>query len=120
MIRRATATVATRSSSSASGIPRIAVSGLARKFWMISSWTEWYARATRRSANSDSARSSRVSPMPRSSPEVKGTEERPASSRTLSRTAGSLSGDPWWGPPGSDHRRVAVVSSIIPMEGRRA
>lgn len=55
--------------------------------------------------------------MPISSPEVKGTEERPASSRTRSRTAGSLSGEPWCGPPGSDHSRVAVVSSIIPMDG---
>lgn len=41
MMWRATATVATSSSSSASGMPRIAVSGLARKFWMISSWTPW-------------------------------------------------------------------------------
>lgn len=41
MMCRATATVATRSSSSASGMPRMAVSGLARKFWMISSWIEW-------------------------------------------------------------------------------
>ena len=44
MMCRATATVATSSSSSASGMPRIAVSGLARKFWMISSWMPWYAR----------------------------------------------------------------------------
>ncbi|CAM5682550.1 hypothetical protein SGLAM104S_00822 [Streptomyces glaucescens] len=41
MMWRATATVATSSSSSASGMPRIAVSGLARKFWMISSWMPW-------------------------------------------------------------------------------
>ncbi|MGC0383307.1 hypothetical protein RKD33_003524 [Streptomyces sp. SAI-129] len=41
MMCRATATVATSSSSSASGMPRIAVSGLARKFWMISSWMPW-------------------------------------------------------------------------------
>ncbi len=52
-----------------------------------------------------------------SSPEVKGTEDRPASSSTRSRTAGSLSGEPKCGPPGSDHRRVAVVSSIMPIEG---
>ncbi len=114
---RATATVATSSSSSASGMPRIAVSGLARKFWMISSWMPWWARAIFRSANRDSARSSYVSPMPMRMPEVKGTEERPASSRTRSRTAGSLSGEPKWGPPGSDHSRVAVVSSIMPMDG---
>ncbi len=55
--------------------------------------------------------------MPMSRPEVKGTEERPASSSTRSRTAGSLSGEPWCGPPGSDHSRVAVVSSIMPMDG---
>lgn len=55
--------------------------------------------------------------MPMSSPLVNGTDERPASSNTRSRTAGSLSGEPKWGPPGSDHRRVAVVSSIMPMEG---
>lgn len=55
--------------------------------------------------------------MPISTPVVKGTLERPASSRTRSRTAGSLSGEPWCGPPGSDHRRVAVVSSIIPIDG---
>ncbi len=48
---------------------------------------------------------------------MKGTLERPASSSTRSRTAGSLSGEPWCGPPGSAHRRVAVVSSIMPMEG---
>ncbi len=55
--------------------------------------------------------------MPIRTPVVKGTLERPASSSTRSRTAGSLSGEPWWGPPGSDHRRVAVVSSIMPMDG---
>ncbi len=41
MMCRATATVATSSSSSASGMPRIAVSGLARKFCMMSSWMPW-------------------------------------------------------------------------------
>ncbi len=48
---------------------------------------------------------------------MNGTLERPASSRTRSRTAGSLSGEPWCGPPGSLHRRSAVVSSIMPIEG---
>ncbi len=48
---------------------------------------------------------------------VNGTLDRPASSSTRSRTAGSLSGEPWWGPPFSDHSRVAVVSSIMPMDG---
>lgn len=55
--------------------------------------------------------------MPMRTPVVNGTFDRPASSRTRSRTAGSLSGEPWCGPPGSDHRRVAVVSSIMPMDG---
>ena len=56
---RATATVAARSRSSASGMPRIAVSGLARKFWMMTSWMWPYSRAVRRIANSESARSAR-------------------------------------------------------------
>ena len=48
---------------------------------------------------------------------MKGTESRPASSRTRSRTAGSLSGEPWWGWPFSVKSRVDVVSSIMPIEG---
>ncbi|GAA3007486.1 hypothetical protein GCM10020229_19050 [Kitasatospora albolonga] len=55
--------------------------------------------------------------MPISTPVVNGTALRPASSSTRSRTAGSLSGEPWCGPPGSDQSRVAVVSSIMPIEG---
>lgn len=54
--------------------------------------------------------------MPISRPLVNGTELRPASSSTRSRTAGSLSGEPKCGPPGSLHSRVAVVSSIMPIE----
>ena len=54
--------------------------------------------------------------MPSSTPVVNGTAERPASSSTRSRTAGSLSGEPKCGPPGSDHSRVAVVSSIMPID----
>ena len=73
---------------------RIAVSGLARKFWTMTSWTAPKARETWRSAKIVSARSSSVSPMPTSSPVVKGIESRPASSRTRIRTSGSLSGDP--------------------------
>ena len=48
---------------------------------------------------------------------VNGTARRPASSSTRRRTAGSLSGLPKWGPDGSDHSLLAVVSSIIPIEG---
>jgi hypothetical protein len=75
-------------------MPRIAVSGLARKFWMIISWMCPYCRAIPRMASSDSARSVIVSPMPMRMPVVNGTLTRPASVSTRSRTAGSLSGLP--------------------------
>ncbi len=114
---RAAAIVAANSSSGTSGTARMAVSGLARKFWTMTSWIPPYSRATRRIANSDSARSNRVSPIPTRIPVVNGTASRPASSRTRSRTDGSLSGEPWCGPPGSAHSRAAVVSSIMPMLG---
>jgi hypothetical protein len=68
-------------------------------------------------AKIDSARSARVSPMPMRIPVVNGTPHRPASSRTRSRTAGSLSGLPKCGPPFSVNSRAAVVSSIIPIDG---
>ncbi len=113
----AVAIVAARSSRSASGSFAIAVSGFARKFWTIVSWTCPCARAAARIANSDSARSTRVSPIPMRMPVVNGTPTRPASVSVRSRTAGSLSGLPKCGPPGSLHSRVAVVSSIIPMLG---
>ena len=48
---------------------------------------------------------------------VNGIESRPASSRTRSRTAGSLSGDPKWASPFSSNSRRDVVSSIIPIDG---
>ena len=53
-----------------------------------------YSCATRRMAKIDSARSASVSPMPIRMPVVNGTADRPASSSTRSRTAGSLSGLP--------------------------
>ena len=55
--------------------------------------------------------------MPISRPVVNGTFDRPASSSTRSRTAGSLSGDPKCGWPFSSNSRRDVVSSIIPMLG---
>ena len=109
--------VAARSSSSASGTSRILVSGLARKFCTMTSWMPWYSRATLRMAKIESARSAGVSPMPMRMPVVKGTLQRPASSSTRNRTAGSLSGLPKCGPLLSVNRRLAVVSSIMPMEG---
>ena len=53
--------------------------------------------------------------MPIRIPEVNGTPARPAASIAASRTAGSLSGQPWCGPPGSQSR-AATDSSIIPCE----
>ena len=55
--------------------------------------------------------------MPTRRPVVNGTDSRPASSSTRSRTAGSLSGEPKWASPFSVNSRVEVVSSIIPIEG---
>ena len=109
--------VARYSSASRSGTARMAVSSLARKFWTMHSCTAAYSRATRRIASMVSTRSSGVSPMPTRSPVVNGTPTRPASSSTRSRTAGSLSGEPKWGPLRSSNRRREVVSSIIPIDG---
>ena len=75
------------------------MSGLARKFCTITSCTAEYRREVSRSAKIVSARSTRVSPIPTSSPVVNGTESRPASSSTRNRTRGSLSGDPWCASP---------------------
>ncbi len=55
--------------------------------------------------------------MPTRMPVVNGTDSRPASSSTRSRTAGSLSGEPKWASPFSVNSRVDVVSSIIPIDG---
>ena len=48
---------------------------------------------------------------------MKGIESRPASSSTRRRTAGSLSGEPWWASPLVSKSRREVVSSIIPIDG---
>ena len=48
---------------------------------------------------------------------MNGTESRPASSSTRSRTSGSLSGDPKWARPLVSKSRRDVVSSIIPIDG---
>ena len=93
------------------------MSGLARKFWTITSCTAENRREVARSAKIVSARSARVSPMPTSRPVVNGIDSRPASSRTRSRTSGSLSGEPKWAWPFSSNSRREVVSSIIPIEG---
>ncbi len=93
------------------------VSGLARKFCTMTSWTPPYSRATPRIAKIESARSARFSPIPIRIPVVNGTADRPASSSTRSLIAGSLSGLPKCAPPGSVNSRCAVVSSIMPIDG---
>src|SRR5680860_241758 len=50
-----TAIVARYSSSPRSGVERIDVSSLDRKFWMMHSWIEPYSRATRRMARIESS-----------------------------------------------------------------
>ena len=87
---RATATAARYSSRPRSSTCRIAVSGLARKFWTMTSCTWPYWRATRRSSKIDSARSVRSSPIPTSRPVVNGIESRPASSSTRTPDVGVL------------------------------
>ena len=60
-------------------------------------------------------RSRRVSPIPIRMPLVNGTQSSPAARMVSSRTCGSLSGQPWWGPPRA-HRRSATDSSISPAD----
>ena len=81
--------VARYSSTPRSGSLRIAVSSLARKFWTITSWTDPYVRAMRRSAKRASPCSDTVSPIPTRMPVVNGMPA--ASSSTRRRSAGSLS-----------------------------
>ena len=87
----------------------MAVPGLGRKFWTMTSCTwPWRAceAAMARSAASWPARSS---PMPTRIPVVKGMASSPAASSVASRRAGSLSG-----APRCASRSSASDSSIIP------
>ena len=72
------------------------VPALGRKFWMITSctwpWRAWLAAM----ASSVIRRSARDSPMPTSSPVVKGTWASPAASSVARRRSGSLSGAERW------------------------
>ena len=112
---RATASVHSRSSKSGSGAFAMRVPGLARKFWMISSWMCPCASCAPRSASSESMRSSRVSPMPMRMPDVKGTASSPASRIVSRRAAGSLSGEPWCACPFSSSRGE-TLSSMMPCD----
>ena len=93
----------------------MAVPGLGRKFWTITSWTWPWRRWAAAMAASASSRSARVSPIPTRIPVVNGMASSPAASRVASRRAGSLVGQRAWGPPGSC-RRSDSDSSIIPWE----
>ena len=90
----------------------MAVPGLGRKFWTITSctwpWRRWLAAM----ASSASSRSARVSPMPTRIPVVKGMASSPAASRVASRRSGVLSGAPRW-----QSRSGLSDSSIIPCDG---
>ena len=91
----------------------MAVPGLGRKFWTITSWTWPWRRWADWMAASASSRSARVSPIPTRIPVVNGMASSPAASRVARRRAGSLVAQRAWGPPGS-WRRSDSDSSIIP------
>ena len=93
-ISRATAIVHNNSTSLASGTSAMRVPGLARKFWMMTSWIWPYWSLSARSASSASMRSRRVSPIPMRMPLVNGTCAAPAAAIVARRTEGRLSGEP--------------------------
>ncbi len=72
----------------------MAVPGFGRKFWTITSWTWPWARWASAMAVSVRTRSARDSPMPTSTPVVKGMASAPAASSVASRRSGVLSGAP--------------------------
>ena len=69
-ISRAVAIVRSISKTLGSSRWRIAMSSFTRKFWTITSWMWPYSSCSSRIANSESTRSSRVSPMPMRMPVV--------------------------------------------------
>ena len=81
-----------RSSGGQGAALAMAVPGLGRKFWTITSWTwpwrAWEAAMACRAASCPG----RSSPMPTRIPVVKGMWSSPAASRVARRRAGSLSG----------------------------
>ena len=110
-MRRARAMASRYWSWSQGGAACMAVPGLGRKFWTMTSCTWPQRRWDSAMASSASTRSARVSPMPTRMPVVNGMASSPAASRVASRRSGVLSGDPRW------QSRSASVSSIIPCEG---
>ena len=99
-------------SSGQDGTSCMAVPGLGRKFWTITSWTWPCRRWAVVMASRASIRSSRVSPIPTRIPVVNGMASSPAASRVASRRSGALSGAPRW-----QSSSATRDSSIIPWEG---
>ncbi len=70
----------------------MAVPGLGRKFWTITSCTWPWARCESAMADKVRTRSARDSPIPTRTPVVKGMASRPAASSVASRRCGRLVG----------------------------
>ena len=116
MIHRATATTRANQAGTGSAFRRIRVSALALKFCTITSWMHPQRRCNPARAKSESITSSRRSPIPTRIPLVNGTLALPAASMVATRNPGSLSGQSWWGMPGSISRGE-MFSSISPIDG---
>ena len=87
------AAIAHTSSSAGQGAARnMAVPGLGRKFWTITSCTCPRRACAAAMARSPASRVARSSPMPTRIPVVKGMDSSPAASSVASRRAGALSG----------------------------
>ena len=93
----------------------MAVPGLGRKFWTITSCTWPCRRWLAAMASSASRRDARDSPKPTRMPVVNGMASSPAASSVARRRAGTLSGAPRWAasPSSSD-------SIIMPWDGLTA
>ena len=87
----------------------MAVPGLGRKFWTMTSWTWPWRACDAAMARSVASWPTRSSPMPTRIPVVKGIASSPAASSVARRRAGALSG-----APRCAARPSASDSSIIP------
>ncbi len=115
---RAAAIDHTSSSVGHGGWPAMAVPGLGRKFWTMTSWTWPWRRWESATATRASSRSARVSPMPTRIPVVKGMARRPAASRVARRRPGRLSGARRWAA--SPSARVSTIIPWLAVTGRSA
>jgi len=114
-IRRASAMVASISSSEGPGQRAILVPGLALKFWTMHSWMWPYRSCASLMTTRVSIRSSTVSPIPIKIPVVNGTPSRPAASIVPRRLVDALSGKAQWSMFGPS-RRSELCSGMIPCE----